>query len=526
MVHFLIIITRLANLSFDHAIFPMRFKTAQVTPLLKKHGLDKDDPINYRPISNLNTVSKILERLVLARIVPHVTASTNFDPMQSAYRKHHSTETALLKITNDIYEGFDNRQSTILVALDQSAAFDCIDHSTLIRRLHHTFVTGQALDWMTSYLQTRRSFVRLNNVSSVVSTVEHGVPQGSSLGPLLFSLYIAPLSTVFRSFGLTHHQYADDSQIYVSAMKNELMVKVDLLEQCTAGVHAWLLHNGLQLNPQKSEAIHFIAGKRGQQADDLETISISGAVIQSSPAVKSLGVTLDQQLTFDQHVNNVCKACYFHTRALRHVRPSLPDEVAKTVACSIVSSRLDYCNSLLEGMSESNFNKLQRVQNTLARVVLRRGKYDHTSSALAELHWLPIKQRVTFKLSTLAFNIKWNNQPSYLRELLCDYEPVRCLRSSTQELIRVDRSRTVFSSRAFRHSTAKTWNNLPDSIRACNSLSTFKSKLKTHLFRLLLTNWSLSSSAPTNSFATYGALQILLTYLLTYLLNSNGFLSV
>jgi retron-type reverse transcriptase len=178
-------------------------------------------------------VSKILERLVLARIVPHVTTSTNFDLMQSAYRKHHSTETALLKITNDIYDGFDNRQSTILVALDQSAAFDCIDHLTLIRRLHHSFgIEGPALDWMTSYLQTRKSFVRFKNASSVVSAVEHGVPQGLSLGPLLFSLYIAPLSTVFRSFGLTHHQYADDSQIYVSAMKNELTSKVDLLEQC------------------------------------------------------------------------------------------------------------------------------------------------------------------------------------------------------------------------------------------------------------------------------------------------------
>ena len=150
------IIARLANLSFDHAMFPARFKMAQVTPLIKKYGLDKNDPGNYRPISNLNTVSKIIERLALARIAPHVTTSPSFDPMQSAYRRRHSTETALLKITNDIYEGFDNRQSTILVALDQSAAFDCIDHSTLISRLQHTFgVTGQALAWLSSYLQSR-----------------------------------------------------------------------------------------------------------------------------------------------------------------------------------------------------------------------------------------------------------------------------------------------------------------------------------------------------------------------------------
>jgi len=206
---------------------------------------------------------------------------------------------------------------------------------------------------------------------SAVSAVEHGVPHGSSLDPLLFSLYIAPLSSVIRSFGLSHHQYADNSQIYVSALKTELAAKVDTLERCTAGVHSWLLHNGLQLNPQKSDIIQFTAGRGRERADDVETISISDATIQPSSAVKSLGVTLDRQLTFDQHVNSVCKACYFHTRALRHVRKSLPDDVTKTVACSIVNSRLDYCNSLLAGTSASNINKLQRVQNTLARVVLR-----------------------------------------------------------------------------------------------------------------------------------------------------------
>jgi len=160
-------------------------------------------------------------------------------------------------------------------------------------------------------------------------------------------------------------------QIYISVLKDDLALKVDRLERCSTGVHTWLLSNGLQLNPQKSDVIQFAVG-RGRGQVDVETISIADVGIQPSPAVKSLGVTLDRQLTFDQHVANVCKACYFHTRALRHVRPSLPDDVAKIVACSIVGSRLDYCNSLFAGMSASNFDKLQRVQNTLARVVLRR----------------------------------------------------------------------------------------------------------------------------------------------------------
>jgi len=163
------VIARLANLSFEHSVFPTRFKTAQVTPLLKKHGLDESDPSNYRPISNLNTISKVLDRLVLARIVPHVSASSSFDVVQSAYRRRHSTETALLRITDDIFAGFNDHQSTILVALDQFAAFD----STMLGRLDRTFgVTGK----VRSYPRGRSTFVRWKQNSSSIYPLDTGVP--------------------------------------------------------------------------------------------------------------------------------------------------------------------------------------------------------------------------------------------------------------------------------------------------------------------------------------------------------------
>ena len=138
-----------------------------MTLLLKKHGLDADDPANYRPISNLNTVSKLLEQLVLSRVISHVSSSPSFDAVQSVYRRQHSTETALLKITNDIYAGFDTHQSTILAALDQSAAFDCIDHEIMINRLQHTFgVTDLALSWFVSYFAARSMSVRRCSISA------------------------------------------------------------------------------------------------------------------------------------------------------------------------------------------------------------------------------------------------------------------------------------------------------------------------------------------------------------------------
>ena len=312
--------------------------------------------------------------------------------MQSAYRKCHSTETALLKITDDIFNGFDDHRSTVLVALNQSAAFDCIDHETLMRRLRHTFgITGKAIGWLQSYLDARSTFVRWKQFSSGTAPLDSGVPQGSALGPLLFSLYIAPLSGLIRSFGVDHHQYADDSQIYIAARKTEFSTKISQLECCIASVHSWLQKNGLKLNPSKSEVIQFTACRGQERVEDVASFQVSDAAIKPSAVIRSLGVTLDRQLTFDQHVSNVSKACYGHIRALRHVRESLPNEVAKTVACSIVGSRLDYCNSLLAGMTQSNFTKLQRVQNALARTVLRLRKFDHITSALSDLHWLQIE---------------------------------------------------------------------------------------------------------------------------------------
>lgn len=429
-----------------------------------------------------------MERLVLKRITDHVNLSPAVDRLQSAYRKFHSTETALLKVTDDIFETFNAGQSTLLVALDLSAAFDCIDHEVLIKRLEHTFgIAGVALDWLRSYLQGRSSFLRLGSSLSKAASVETGVPQGSSLGPQLFSLFVSPMAGLIESLGVRYHQYADDTQLYIAISKCDKTSKAQLstLESCVSAVHNWMLHNGLSLNPAKSEAIQFSIGRGHSTVVDIATVNVSGAAIQPTASVKSLGVRLDRHLSFDQQIDSVCKSCYFHIRALRHVRESLPDDVAKTVACSIVSSRLDYCNALYYNMSSTNVAKLQRVQNTLARVVLKLRKHDHVSAALARLHWLPVEQRIAFKVATLTFKLRLHHQPDYLYELIQPYNPARELRSSNQGLLNSTVSRTVTGSRAFRHSSVTVWNKLPQDIRNTQTIATFRRKLKTHLFTVI-----------------------------------------
>jgi len=171
-------------------------------------------------------------------------------------------------------------------------------------------VMGSALDWIRSYLDDRSTLVRWKQISSDVFPFNTGVPQGSSLRPLLFSMYVAPLLAVINLFTVSHHRYADDTRIYVTVSKADLSDKVGLLQDYTAGVHWWLKMNGLQINPIKSEAIQFMVTRRRDKVVDVTSVLVSKAIIKPVLSIRSFGVTLDRKLSFDQHVNNTCRSCY------------------------------------------------------------------------------------------------------------------------------------------------------------------------------------------------------------------------
>ena len=479
------LIAHLANLSFAEGYFPAKFKLAQVSPLLKKAGLDESDPANYRPISNLNTIGKIIERLFLARLLPHVAASGNFNPLQSAYRKRHSTETALLKIMDDLCRIVDDRKAAVLIGLDLSAAFDTINHGILAQHLHSRFgVSGAVLEWIRTYLNGRTQYVKVGDESSAQSLSNVGVPQGSVLGPFLFSVYVSPISDVISSYGVQYHQYADDTQLYTAVKSGADTHSIKNLEQCATAVRNWFLCNGMLLNPDKSEVLLVAGRAQAQTFAGGSGVSVAGSDIKFAVQLKSLGVMLDQSLSFDQHVRNVVKASNFHIRALRHIRPLLDQTVANTVACSIVSSRLDYCNSLLYGTSGKNLAKLQRVQNTLARVVTGAVRRDHITPVLQDLHWLPVAERVQYKVALITHKVLAPRQPRYLGDIVTPYKPGRELRSSSQLKLVGRSTNKVVGSRAFSYSSTTVWNSLPQQLRAVTNLATFKSRLKTHLFKV------------------------------------------
>jgi len=215
LVELLPIITSIVNSSMQSGVVPDRLKAALVRPLLKKPGLDQEVLKNFRPVSNLSFISKVIEKAVAAQLKQHLMHNDLYDPVQSAYRERHSTETALMKVHDDILRALDSGSLVALVLLDLSAAFDTIDHGVLLTRLQERYgIRGRVLCWIRSYLSSRTWSVSIEDQQSKTRPLGYGVPQGSILGPLLFILYMAPLGDLIRSHGPDNHSYSDDNQLY------------------------------------------------------------------------------------------------------------------------------------------------------------------------------------------------------------------------------------------------------------------------------------------------------------------------
>ena len=394
-------------------------------PVIKDKGGDVNSFKNYRPISNLTFLSKVIEKCVQKELSAYLEANNLHASHQSGYRANHSCETATLKIYNDLLCLSDSKNKVVLLLLDLSAAFDTVNHNILISKLKNEFgLKGEVLDWFKSYLADRSFTVSINGKLSSKCFLKVGVPQGSILGPILFILYTKELNSIAQRHGFHIHLYADDTQLYIEF--NPLYENLSNIEQriiaCLNDIKNWMTSNKLKLNQDKTEIL-IVQTKNNFSSWTVPSITLSeeGETLNTSPVVKSLGVLFDEFLTFEDHVDAIVKSCNIHLRNLRVIGSKLNYELKRQLVHCLVFSKLDYCNSLLYGLPDYIIKKLQKVQNSCVRFLFGHKtlkKWDSVTPYLKQAHFLPIKQRIKYKIALTVFKCINNEAPPYITSCL------------------------------------------------------------------------------------------------------------
>jgi hypothetical protein len=473
---FIPIVWKIVNAAISSGM-PPEYKVSCITPLLKKKTSDLNDLMNYRPVANLPFLSKLIERAVAKQIVLHLSSHEYLDPHQYAYRRFHSCETALLHVLNEVYQCINEKKVTLLVLIDLSAAFDTVDHSILSSRLQRVGISGNAHKWLMEYLHGRQQFVRCRNVSSSSRPISCGVPQGSVLGPLLFNIYLTGLRDIIQSHGIGHVSYADDLQLFISSTISDIPASIDKLQKCLIDVKAWFTASLLTLNDSKTEFIILGSPQLLRQLPAV-SIQIDASTIQPSTYLRDLGVLLDSSLSFRNHINAVCSRSFMALRLISRIRRSITQSHCSILIHALVLSHLEYCTSLLYKVPKISLIKLKRVINSSFRFIHRLKKTVPVSALMKECGWLTIEQRIHLRLAVIIFGVIRHNVPSYLKNQIDFCSHLRDLRSTSQGLLSIVRTRSELSSRSFKVSAPSIWNPIPHDIKKLKSPAAFRTKLK------------------------------------------------
>ena len=477
------IIKDIVNASFEEASVPRALKTAVIRPILKGDDLDHDIMRNYRPVSNLSILGKILEKAVYRRLNYHISEYNLLDENQSAYRKNHSTETVLVQIQNDILLELDKGKTVALVMIDISAAFDTVKHEKLIQCLTQYFgITGKAIEWMVSYLHNRLQSVVIQSEQSKSVIMEFGFPQGAILAGLIYIMFSTPLKKVVQQQNPIHKGYADDNQCYISFKVSNSQVAIQELKTCLVDMMNWMVYNGLKVNDDKTKFIIF-APNRNINIDT--SLHLEHEEIKPVTEVKNLGVTMDNLMNLEKQINKTTRSVYFQIKKISKIRQFLDAYSTKALVQALVISRLDYCNALYVNLPQRLINKLQKAQNSAARLIFRKRRNCHITPVLKMLHWLPVSYRVQFKILMLTYKVLNNSAPQYLKSLVVPFQPRRQLRSNQHSyltLLTPVFKKRKHGGRSFRNVAPRLWNSLPLHIRKAETLQKFKSMVKTHLF--------------------------------------------
>lgn len=462
------------KLCVKHGYFSKYWKTAVVVPLPKIKNATELTQI--RPISLLPVISKLFEKILASQIKDYIKERNLYPTTQSGFRTAHSTTTAMLKIVDDILEALDKGESTALILLDFSKAFDLVNHRLLDATLKYLNFSTKSRELLHSYLDDREQYVVLNNKKSTKLSISKGVPQGSILGPLLFILYTVDMAKIVNC---TIHQFADDTQIYTSFKKGCADHAQAVLQSAVNNIAEYSINHGLKLNTDKSNQIIF--GTHDVAVKEQLQISLNNDIIQNSETVKNLGFIMDSDMRFRKHVNMITQKGYNALRCLYRSKLFMDGSIKKMLCDSLVLSYANY-GDVVYGpcLDQVNAYKIQKLQNSCIRFIHNINRREHCTGFINEIGWLKMENRRKQHLACLINKVISVETPKYLFDKLQFRFMYHKIPTRFNEHLTIPQHRTAAYERSFSFNSAKLYNSLPNHIKTENK--SFKTRCKRHIF--------------------------------------------
>ena len=456
-------LTRIFQASIDQGQTPEDWKSANVSPIFKKG--DKSKPSNYRPVSLTSVCCKVAEHIIHSHLMNFFEQHNILTDYQHGFRKKRSCESQLITTIQDLATGIDNNTQIDAVLLDFSKAFDKVPHERLLAKLHHYGVRGQLLMWIRSFLSDRTQRVLVEGHFSSTAPLTSGVPQGTVLGPLLFLAYINDLPSRVTSKA---RLFADDCLLYrtitTEADSRQLQTDLDNLQQ-------WESDCLMHFNPDKCEVIR-ITTKRKQR---ITPYYIHGKELAVTTKAKYLGVNISNNLSWNHHIDSVCKKANNTTAFLRRNLSSCPVSIKDKCYKTMVRPQVEYASTVWDPHTKKNIDKAEAVQRRAARFVT--SNYSTTSSVTAmidRLEWENLHQRRARAKATMMYRVVHS---LVAIQLPPQFSQTGAATRGHQHRYRIPFCRTTVYKESFFPSTIRVWNQLPENVIVAESLETFKTRI-------------------------------------------------
>lgn len=464
-------LTHIINLSFTTGIVPEKLKIAKVIPIYKKN--DHTDPNNYRPISLLSIINKIMEKLMHKRISKFLEKHDVLYKYQFSYREKHSTTQAVIEIVDNIIHELEEGNMVAGIYLDLSKAFDTVDHKILRHKLEHYGIRGPPLKWVENYLKDRKQYTQVNGVKSKLKYIEYGVPQGSVLGPLLFLIYINDIDSSTKENKL--RLFADDSNVFVVEKRAEVLK--EKMKEVMANMCKWFTANKLTINMNKT-AYSIFTRPNTKVPALLNNIKMSDTTIQRVKEARYLGITLDDKLNWKTHIQQLANSLNKTNQAFKILKNYVGDKEKKMLYYAYTYSKIQYGIEVYSQANKKDMKKIQVKQNRALKILFNKEFLTATNKIHKENEIMLVEDIAKTNIIKFVYKQRKKETPIVFQDYFTENNQIHKVNTRQQNNLHIKTPRSNLGKKTIKYRGAQLWNQTNKEVRKYKTLKTFTKEIR------------------------------------------------